>query len=201
MGKNPEQEIQQKLIELELAMEEAEARRQPPSVVSKGKQLSRKQKSVSKDTELTQLDGDETVDSLPAKQSFEAAAMSADLHTFGGIALCGLSILFLCTHVHVMAGVGFSIFGGSRMYMGMFLIPIFIGISMLFYNFRSRVAQIVTAGSIGLLLFMVLMQLQMTFAPLSLLELMMMILPVCAGMSFLLKGHYKRLALKRDQSD
>jgi hypothetical protein len=198
MGNNPEQEIQRKLIELELAMSEEEIKH-PPAVRSKQKrknQLVETSEPAEENSSLVAAD-----DSVNVVQSYEEKAMGADLCTFGGLGLTALTIIWLCTHVHVHSGIGFSILGAHRMHIGIFLIPIFIGVSMLFYNFRSRIAQFVTAGSIGLLLFMVLMQLQMYFAPLSLLELVLMILPLCAGISLLLKGHYRRLALTKDRSD
>lgn len=191
MGKNPEQEIQKKLIELELAMNEEEARR-PPAVVSKKTGLA---KSSASGTAVGSVS-----DSVPA--TIEQKAINADLCTLGGLGLTAVSIVLLCTHIHVQsAGWGFGGLMGGRMYIGLFMIPIFVGITMLFNNYRSRVAQIITAGSVGLLLFTVLMQLQMTFASVSLLGLVLMVVPLCAGISLLLKGHYKRLALTKSESD
>lgn len=201
MGKNPEDEIQKKLIELELSIKDEEAKHQPAAVQGAAQHNQMTTAGASEGSSLISRNANSASATTPA--AYEDMAFKADLQTFGGLALIGLSVFWLCTHIKLWAGAAGGMMGmfGPHVYVGVYLLPIFVGIGMLFYNWRSKLAQLITAGGIGLLLFMILMQLQFSFAPVSMLELILMIMPVCAGSAFLLKGHYKRVALKQIKSE
>lgn len=172
MGKQ-EDEIQRKLIELEASIEEE----QP-------KLLTAKESSTSAANQQTQTS--------PAESE---EVMRADLHLLGGLALIVTGLLMLFTHIRVGTGM-MTLFGLGTQGMGFLLLPLFIGIGMLFYNHKSRWAQIVTAGGCALVLFVVLSQLVISFPSVSLLGLIFMVIPLTAGCAYTAKGMNMHKAIK-----
>ncbi len=172
MGKQ-EDEIQKKLIELEASIEEE----QPKLLSSREKSTAAGQSSEA----TTPANADEV--------------MKADMHLLGGLALIATGLLMLFTHIRVGTGM-MTIFGLGSQGMGFLLLPLFIGIGMLFYNHKSRWAQIITAGGCALVLFVVLSQLVISFPSVSLLGLIFMVLPLTAGCAFAAKGMNMHKAIK-----
>jgi len=180
MGKKAEDEIQKKLVELELSIKEEEAKRD---------QVARREGS-------TGLTTSANADHVTARniEKNEDAELSADLCSLGGLALLGLSVLMLFSHIKV--GTGFFNFLGMGGLRGFILVPLFIGIGMLVYNYKSRVAQAVTLGSVVIILFAILNQLILTFPMVSMLELLVMVVPLTAGIALMAKASAKRKALQ-----
>lgn len=185
MGKKrPEDEIQQKLVELELSIKDDQVK-QTPSTVHASTQLSAPgKKAKNQDKNLA-----ETVSAMPVKLDADSQA-TVDMYQFGGIALMGVSGVLLMSHIGIslnLAAMWGRGFGASFL-----LIPLFVGVGMLFYNYKSKIARYVTLGSLAAMFVMMLMQLTFTFWGLSLLDFILMVLPLCAGASLLVKAHVKR---------
>src|SRR5438045_1619457 len=103
-------EIQKKLIELELAIDKQdEAAKTPAKEGAKAEIVS--------------------LSSVEEKKKLEGLQTSADLHMFGGIALLVTGILMVFTHVQV--GTGALAFFGFGTHFGIVILPMLVGIGML----------------------------------------------------------------------
>jgi hypothetical protein len=171
MGKRPEDEIQQKLVELELSIKEDEAKRNVPA-----QRAANSTELVTSDTSITPTTND------PAK-------MDADLYTLGGWGLVGVSAFMFLSHMIIRTAGYASFFGNGS---GLLMVPVLVGVGLMFYNYKSRVAQLLTVGSFLALMLTMLMTMTITFPPISTVEFVIMGLPLCIGGALLAKGHRKR---------
>jgi hypothetical protein len=178
MGKRPEDEIQQKLVELELSIKEDEAKRSVPA------------QRAAKSTELV------TNSTTITPTSDDPAKMDADLFMLGGWGLVGVSVFLFLSHMTIGTAFSWTYFGGGT---GLLIVPLLVGIGMLFYNYKSRLAQYVTAGSFLALMAMMLMTMTIRFPFISTVEFVIMGLPLCIGGALLAKGHRKRAELPDHQ--
>jgi hypothetical protein len=178
MGKRPEDEIQQKLVELELSIKEDEAKRNVPA-----QRGANSTELVTSSTSITPTTND-------------AAKMDADLFMLGGWGLVGVSAFLFLSHMTIGTAFSWTYFGGST---GLLIVPLLVGIGMLFYNYKSRVAQYITAGSFLALLLTMLLTMTIRFPPLSAVNFVIMALPLCFGGALLAKGHQKNRELADHQ--
>jgi len=156
----PEDEIKEKLAELEADLEEA-----PQLPASKGK---------------------ESAVAPLAKQPAQED-IASDLNLCIGFGLLLLGSFLILNHVQV--GSGFMAwFGFHAAGFGLTIIPLMIGLGMLFYDYKNRLGWIITIASLALIFFAVLSQLVMTFPSMSLLGLVIMFLPFAAGGALIAKG-------------
>jgi hypothetical protein len=169
MGKK-EDEIQKKLVELEISIKDEEAKRQVPAA---------KRNS----TELT------TTDDLDAELQKQAQEVDVSLYQLGGYGLVIASVCMLLAHMQPV--LIWNFFSGSPA-MGLLLIPLFVGIGWLFYDFKSKAAQFMSVGTLAALFFVLLSN--MTIRPIfnNMLDLVMMAVPLCLGGALLMKAQVKR---------
>jgi hypothetical protein len=159
MGK-PEEEIQIKLAQLEQSIGEST---QPPA------------SPPSKTTIVA-----------PADTNGEAA--KADMYLTVGWCLVVLGVLLFLNHVQVGSSFMGSMFGMGRSGTALILVPLMVGLGMLFFDYKNRVAWIITAACCALLIFSVLASLVITFAHISMLGLVIMLVPFSLGAAFIMKG-------------
>ena len=178
MGK-AEDEIEKKLMELEMSIKEDEAEKKSPAAGSPSPSL------------ITAA----TLEQKYNEKEMAKELVSIDLYTMGGAALLASSLLMLFAHLRVGTPLMSGLFGIGG-HIGFILVPMFVGIGMLFYNYKSRIAQLVTAGGVALILFAMLSQLVMTFPMVSMLDLMVMVVPLVAGIAFLGKAREQRKAIE-----
>ncbi len=158
----PEDEIKEKLAELEASLEEA------PQLPAS----SQKSASVAPVAKEQIPSGDE---------------MASDLHICVGFGLLLLGCFLVMNHVHV--GTGFMAWlGFHQAGFGLAIIPLLLGIGLILFDAKSRSGWILTVAAVALILFAVLSQLVMTFPTTSLLGLVIMFLPFAAGGAFLARG-------------
>ncbi|MCC6977048.1 MAG: hypothetical protein IT343_01910 [Candidatus Melainabacteria bacterium] len=156
-----EEEIKKKLLELETTV-----LKESPS------QLASEQKGTTLKTGSTDA---------------PSTTVKSDLCYFGGLGLIGVGLLMFFQHVTV--GSGFmAMLGMGGGGFGLLLIPLMIGIGWMFYDSKSRAGWMITAGSCALIFFAILSSLRMTFANMSLLSTILMLLPFALGGALLLKG-------------
>lgn len=168
-SRTPEDEIKDKLSELEASLESASG---PPAVTVKPAALASARGS-----------------------SGAADDLSSDLHLCLGFGLVLLGCFLVMNHVQV--GTGFmAFFGFHQAGFGLAIIPLMLGIGLLFFDYKSRLGWILTVASLALILFAVLSQLFMTFPPMSLLGLVLMFLPFAAGGALIAKGFQTRRGAK-----
>lgn len=157
-----EEEIKKKLLELETTV-----LKESPG------QLASEQKSTT-----LKSGGSET----------PSTTVKSDLCYFGGLGLIGVGLLMFFQHVSVGSGGLFAMLGLGGGGFGLLLIPLMLGIGWMFYDSKSRAGWMITAGSCALIFFAVLSSLRMTFANMSLLSTIIMLLPFAIGGALLLKG-------------
>lgn len=180
MAKKPEDKIQQKLVELELSIKEEEVKRQVPAA------------PANSSNQLVAPTG-QHVQATSAQT--EAKMMEMDLLSLGGWGLLILGLVMFFSHIQItnqppIWWPGLNT-GGT---IGFLLIPLLVGMSMLFYNYKSRVGQAVTVGSLAAIILMVLAGLRPIFMGGSLLEFVIMCAPISIGGALLAKVHYQRKA-------
>lgn len=158
MGRQDD-EIQRKLNELEASLDYATNEEEPSTVLK-----------VPTDSQVTTTSG-----------------IASELNIFMGLGLLLTSVLMLFHHVKVGTG-WLSWFGFGGQGFGFVIIPLLIGLSIIFYNHKSKAGWVITAASCALIFFAVLSQLVMTFPTTSLLGLIIMFLPLALGIAMLMKG-------------
>lgn len=123
-----------------------------------------------------------STDGLPAGRT-----VSQELNFFLGIGLLITGLLMFFNHVHVGSNM-LAMFGMGGGGFGLLLIPLMVGIGWIFYDTKSKFAWLLTAGSIGVMIFAVLSSLVLNFPQISLLGIVMLLLPLAAGSALLLKS-------------
>lgn len=165
MSKN-EDEIHKKLSELEASLE---VKQQEVSATSKGKDV------TAAKSEKVKVD-------IP-----DDVATKSDLCLIGGLGFILTGLLIFFNHVKVTTSI-FTSLGFGQEGFGLVLIPLVVGIGIVFYNYKSRLGWIVTSASCGLIIFAVLSQLIMSFPKISILGLIFMLLPLALGGALIMKG-------------
>lgn len=167
MPKKREDEIQQKLVELELSIKDEETKKNVPAA------------STGQSTGLTT-----TTDS-----SEKSGTDEFDFQQIGGIFLLGLGLCILLGHLQFIPNWGFW---GRGPMLGLMVIPLMVGIGMLFYNYKSRLAQAITVGSVVLLILLALSSLSLAFTSMTVLDFLLMGVPICLGGALLAKSYQQR---------
>lgn len=187
MAKRTEDEIQRKLVELEVAMKQEQAVKAAEATSDELEDaIIVSDDSVS--NTLSRVEAKIAGKEKKAKKKSEVAPVpsaSAELYQLGGYASLTAGMLILISHIRVV-----PIWPMHPA--GLTLIPLLIGIGMLIYNYKSRVAQIVAAASFMAVIFGVITSFTLTFFPLSLLDLIILTLPLVFGVVLLAKANVKR---------
>jgi hypothetical protein len=114
-----------------------------------------------------------------------------------GWCLVVLGVLLFLNHVQVGSSFMGSMFGMGRSGTALILVPLMVGLGMLFFDYKNRAAWIITAGCCALLIFSVLASLVITFAHISMLGLVIMLVPFSLGGAFIMKGLTARETTKK----
>lgn len=136
--------------------------------------------------------------SFGGKKKFEGAGGSPGGlgEFFIGIGLAALGFYLLFSHVYVQTA-GFGIFGmGGGFGMGLSfgqsfgltLLPLLIGIGVLFVNGKSVVGWVLAAGGLLMIAIGILMSLHIYFRPTSLFEVIAMFGLIAAGLGLVVKS-------------
>ena len=168
-----DEEIQQKLLDLENAI----LREQKGDIapLNKGSELS----EPSRDVLSTVKAHGHSSQSTPSK---------SDLHYFGGIALILFGLFLLLQHVKLTSGYvsWWGVTPGSSI--GFLMVPLLIGIGWIFYNSRSIWGWLTMVVSLAVIVFTVISGLRMYFVPLSMLNVIFMLIPLAVGVAYVIKG-------------
>lgn len=171
MGKDAD-EIQKKLVELEISIKDEEAKNNLPASKAKSTGLT----NTNTDTSLTVGNQDQAGD--------------AGMYQVGGVVCLIVSVGMLLAHMRI--GTAFAGLWGFGPTLGLMVVPLLVGIGMLFYDYKSRLAQVITVGSLALIMFVMLSSMSIVFPMLSMLDFVTMAIPLCLGGAFLMKAHVKR---------
>ncbi len=164
-------EIQRKLVELETA-------------------ILKEQKSdiaplYHKSSELRTTTPAEMQSSVSSSTSSET---KSNLHYYGGMGLILLGLFLLLQHVKLSSGYStwWGMTAGDSI--GFILVPLLVGVGWIFYNSRSVWGWLIMVVSLVLTVFTIISGLRMYFIPLSMISVILMLLPMTAGVAFVLKG-------------
>jgi hypothetical protein len=167
-----DEEIQQKLLELE-------------SVVLK-------ESGPTHETSLTTTNHQATDLLIEAKSASgqhlsSGKTVAQELNFFLGIGLLLTGLLMFFNQVKVQTSfMNFLGMGGAGA--GLLFIPLMIGVGWIFYDTKNKWAWLLTACSVGVIIFAVLSSLILSFPQISLLGTVMLLLPLAAGAALLLKS-------------
>lgn len=175
LKKMKDEEIQKKLVELETAiLKEGEPETSSQLVRAEtGGNIARR--------------ADEQLAGLSNKRSIDAGGKS-DLHYFGGIFLLLVGVVILFQHVTVTTGsmTFWGINAGNSI--GALLVLLTFGVGWIVYNSKSIWGWMLAAVSLFTIIFSVVSGLRIYFSPISMLNMLFMLLPFAFGAAFLLKG-------------
>lgn len=155
-----EDEIQKKLMDLEKSIKETQPDKPPARLTT---------------TQLMRAEEDE-------KQS-----MKSDMQMLAGFSLIVVGVLMVLNHIKI--GTGYmSLLGIGGGGAGFLILPIIVGIGVMFYDYKNKLGWLLTGGGFVMLLFVLLSQLTMYFAHISALGFILMFLPLAIGGAMLAKG-------------
>lgn len=198
MGKRTEDEIRQKLVELEVAMKQEQAvQAAEDAVIVEGDDeedvVTTAISRIEQDIKAKEKKVKKAAVKASAKSGVltKADASTAELYQLGGFASLAVGFILMLSHIRV--GLSWGAFAGAG---GLVLLPLFVGLGMLIYNYKSRIAQIVTVTSLAVVIFGVFSNLTLGFFGLSLLDLIILALPIVVGCVLLAKANVKRREAK-----
>jgi hypothetical protein len=172
-----DEHIQKKLVELEAAILKE----------SKGD-------VVSPDTKQTRLvespePSNNAASDLPTlrSQSDLNPVQKSDLQYFGGIGLILVGLFLLFNHVRVTSGYA-SLWGWNGDHIGYLMLPLLFGVGWVFYNAKSVWGWLISVVSLFMIVFSILSGLRIWFAPVSMIDLIIMLVPFAIGAAYVLKG-------------
>ncbi len=101
-----------------------------------------------------------------------------------------LSAITITSGFHLGLGIyRFSMMGGGfTVTSGMILIPLILGVGMIFYNARNMVGWLLSLGSLGALIFGVISTLRMGFRPMSAFDLITILVLAFGGLGLFLSS-------------
>ncbi len=169
-----DEHIQKKLVELEAAiLKESKA----DIVTPEGKQQTRL---------VTPAEGSSELQTLRSQSELDPVQKS-DLQFFGGIGLLLVGLFLLFNHVRVTSGYA-SLWGWSGNNIGYLMLPFLLGVGWIFYNAKSVWGWLISAVSLVMIVFSIISGLRIWFAPISMIDLMIMLVPFAIGAAWVLKG-------------
>jgi hypothetical protein len=154
------------------------------------KDVEKKLKELEQDISRTphpHMDLPMSVSSQELITTSNSTTLKDDLYYFSGLALIGFAVLVFFQHVHVGTGL-FQALGLGAGGFAILLIPLLIGIGLIVYNTKNKIGYGIVSVTCALIFYTVLSSLIMTFTPVSLLGLIIMLLPLAVGGAFVVKG-------------
>lgn len=108
-----------------------------------------------------------------------------------GIVLLSVG-LFLLTQQTVVTMVWYTwMFGSFKLATGLILMPLIIGIIMLFYNPKSLLGKILTIIGVAIVIVTIIMSINIVFKTTSLFNFIVMIVMIAAGCGLLLRWYFE----------
>ena len=108
---------------------------------------------------------------------------------FIGLVIAALGFYLLFSHVQVYSGYwNFAVFGGVGRSFGISLIPLLFGIGILFVNGKSVLGWFLSVGGLLFILAGILVNLDIHFMGTSLMNVLIMLAMIAAGLGLIVKG-------------
>jgi hypothetical protein len=105
---------------------------------------------------------------------------------FLGLLLAGIGCYLLFEHVHVQTGWGWR-FGGTNSF-GISLIPVLLGVGLLFYNGKSTLGWILSVGGLLLIVAGIIANMDIYFYRTTLMNLLIMLGLIAGGLGLLFRS-------------
>ncbi len=180
MSKKPEDQIEERLRQLELSMKEENGAGLPAK--------------SEKSSELSKSSGQTSSSITSSKKSTskedDDLAVKGDLHLFGGFAALAVGLLILFSNIRVTSGWGFgafSFFGGSGG-QGFLLMLLIVGIGFFFYDYKNKIGWVLTGGSLLALIYGFFASLHVGIMSMNLLGFLFMFIPLAFGGALVARG-------------
>ena len=107
---------------------------------------------------------------------------------FFGLILAGIGTYLLFNQVHVQTGGGWGWrFGGTNSF-GITLIPMLLGVAMLFFNGRSKIAWILTMGGLLFIIVGIIANMDIYFQRTTLFQTLVMLVLIAGGLGLVFKS-------------
>ena len=108
---------------------------------------------------------------------------------FVGLLVAAIGFYLLFSHVQVHSSYwSFMGFGGTGRSFGISLIPLLFGIGILFVNGKSVIGWLLSVGGLLFILAGILMNLDIYFQPTTLMNTLIMLFMIAAGLGLIVKG-------------
>lgn len=104
-----------------------------------------------------------------------------------GLVMLAAGLYWFMSSVHVTTGFGSFMLGSFRVGTGLVIIPFLVGIVLLFYNFDSILAKLITMLGIIIIIASIIMNTHFYFTSRNLYEYLLMILFIFGGGTLVLK--------------
>lgn len=198
MGKRTEDEIQRKLADLEVAMKHEQAMKQAEdAVIVEDPEETKLQNQLSRvEQQIKSKEKSAKKQSVAKSSSNSKIAVlgwtEAELYKWGGVG--ALAVGFMMMMSHIVVATTWSPWGAG----GFLILPLLVGLGMLIYNYKSKVAQVVTVGGFAAILFSVISRIGLFFTPLTLFDLIILALPIVGGVVLLAKSFAKQRESQED---
>ena len=105
---------------------------------------------------------------------------------FFGLILAGIGCYLLLDRVHVQTGWGWR-FGGTNTF-GITLIPLLLGVGLLFYNGKSTIGWILTVGGVLFIIAGIIANMDIYFYRTTLLNTIIMLVLIAGGLGLILRS-------------
>jgi hypothetical protein len=105
---------------------------------------------------------------------------------FFGLILAGLGCYLLFNQVHVQTGWGWR-FGGTNSF-GISLLPLLLGVGMLFYNGKSSIGWILTVGGVLFIVAGIIANMEIYFYRTTLLNTLIMLVLIAGGLGLIVRS-------------
>lgn len=177
MTKKHDEQIEEKLRELEVSMKEATSSNVPASI----------QKSTGLSARTTHISAGK--DAGKDRQEPEGGAVKADLHLLGGTALLLVGVFVLFSHLTVTTAQSmfWGGFGGATGTGGLILL-LLVGLGFFFYDYKNKIGWLLVACSLAAIVFSLFATMRIILMPMDLLSLIFLFLPLVIGSALLAKG-------------
>lgn len=104
-----------------------------------------------------------------------------------GLVMLAAGLYWFMSSVHVTTGFGSFMFGSFRVGTGLVIVPFLVGIVMLFYNFDSILAKMITMLGVIIIIASIIMNTHFYFTSKNLYEYLLMLVFIFGGGTLVLK--------------
>ncbi|MBX9688185.1 MAG: hypothetical protein K2X27_15865 [Candidatus Obscuribacterales bacterium] len=164
MSRKNEDEIENRLKELEIAMKAEEKASNLPALPDESRVLGKQEKSS------PQILG----------SAQDKANLKSDLYLLSGFTSLTLGILVLFSHLRVSSWSVFNWFGAANTN-GYLVLSLLVGMGFFFYDYKNKVGWLILVSSLAALIFSLFSRLNIYFPQMSLLGMLLLFVPLALG--------------------